>query len=76
MAEISNELDTALSDFIEVWSDDMLHAHIGESLTCREAEALAGVLDALSEGVGESLLAHHAYGDDEGDLHYKGGESS
>lgn len=71
MATISNELDAALSEFIEVWSDDMLHNHIADKLTCREAEALAGVLDALSEGTGEHLLEAHAYGDtDPEDLHH------
>jgi hypothetical protein len=68
--DIDHELDAALSDFIEVWSDDMLHAHIGEKLTCREAEALAGVLDALCKGAGESLLDAHSWGDEPEDLHY------
>jgi hypothetical protein len=74
----TTEQEAALAHFEEVWSDGMLHEHIGEKLTCGEVEALAGALRALGaeEETLDYLIQAHAYGDEEGDLHYEGGESS
>lgn len=74
--DIDHEREAALEHFEEVWSDGMLHEHIGEKLTCTEVEALAGVLRALGspEDTVDYLIQAHAYGDEEGDLHYDGEE--
>lgn len=63
----------ALDAFVQVWGDDMLLSHIGESLTCTEAEALASLLRAAGRpAASEGLIDAHSYGDDEGDMHYGG----
>jgi hypothetical protein len=70
---MSDEIEkaVALQTFADTWSDGMLHLHIGSLLTCTEAEALAGALEALGSPEGaKSLLESHAEGDEPEDLHY------
>lgn len=80
--DIDHEREAALKEFVEVWSDGMLHNDVGPSLNCGEAEALADVLDALGPlGAGDSLREAHSWGDsDPEDQHHhlflKASESS
>lgn len=64
--------NTALAEFIGVWSDDLLLTQLGERLTCHEADALADLLRAEGEeGAADCLLAAHGRGDNEDDSHYQ-----
>ena len=67
--------EQALAEFREVFDDGWL-ANEGPwtGLTCREANAFAGLLRAIGlPEAARSLLAKHATDDDESDEHYQTG---
>jgi hypothetical protein len=63
---------SAWAQFAAAWSDDMLASDLGERLTCTEVEALADLfIDNGAEEIAQMWLQMHAYGDEEGDLHWQ-----
>lgn len=59
--------------FLDVWSDSELLDNIATSLTCEEADALAGLLEFFDyDESAEVLIEAHATDDDEGDRHFRG----
>lgn len=65
-------INVALAAFVEVWSDGMLLSEIGPRLTCREADALADLLNAEGwTAAADLLIDAHAEQDDEGDTHHR-----
>lgn len=64
-------LAAALHEFAREWADDLLACHLAEKLTCRELEALAGLLAALGEAdAAQQWTEWHAFGDEDGALHF------
>lgn len=51
-------------------SRDVAH-DVGPSLTCVEADALAGVLDVVDRSAARAFIEAHGDGDDVGDLHHR-----
>ena len=57
------EID-AFAAFKDTWSDPYLMGELGTTLSCTEAEALAGVMEVLGmDETAEELIQAHGYGD-------------
>lgn len=53
------------------WADDMLAANVGPTLTCEEADAVAGLLRATGRTAeAEDFLNQHGANDEQLDAHY------
>jgi|SRR5580765_906493 len=65
----------ALTNFLETF-DEFTLDDLGPNLTCSEADAWIDLLNASGhEDKAKTLLNSHSHGDDEGDSHWKPGNT-
>lgn len=72
------DLDIAMAEFAETWSlDPDLAGELAGQLSCKETDALAGLLHAMGETKAAARwIAAHAANDEPGDTHYEREDST